>query len=102
MQGPNSWLVVARVVVIEGTGDGLFVYDGPAALGNLVDSVAAVSGTDLYGNIVEAGITTYNPSAGIYAQLYNAALQFGFTTLGGTPAGISGLPGGITLGSGSD
>jgi hypothetical protein len=50
----------ARIVIISGLNDGLFVYDGTPAAGNLVESIAADAGTDLYGNPYYAGITSYS------------------------------------------
>ena len=58
--GAAAGIIRARVVIITGIGDGLFVYDGAAAAGNLAESIAAVAGTDQYGNSYLAGITSYN------------------------------------------
>ena len=60
--GAAAGIIRARVVIITGIGDGLFVYDGAAAAGNLAESIAAVAGTDQYGNSYLAGITSYSGS----------------------------------------
>jgi len=52
--------IIARLVIIEGTGDGLFVYDGPPAAGNLIVSAAAASGTDADGNDYDIGLEVQN------------------------------------------
>jgi hypothetical protein len=46
----NPSIVIANKVIIEGTEDGLFVYSGSPALGNLIASISASNGTDQYGN----------------------------------------------------
>jgi hypothetical protein len=48
-------------VIIEGVGNGLFVYSPTAGLGNLIASVTGEAGTDGYGNTVLQGVTTYIP-----------------------------------------
>ena len=42
--------VTANTVVIKGSGDGVFIYDGAPALGSLILSLASAAGTDAYGN----------------------------------------------------
>jgi hypothetical protein len=42
--------VTANTVVISGSGDGLFVYDGIPAFGNLILAIASAAGTDSFGN----------------------------------------------------
>lgn len=49
---------------------GAFFYSGTPALGNLIASIAPVSGTDSLGNHYVAGITTYAPSGGADATYY--------------------------------
>jgi hypothetical protein len=54
--------IITNVVIIEGPDDGLFVYDGTPAAGNLVASIASVAGTDEFGNVYLDGLAAYNPS----------------------------------------
>lgn len=57
--------VTANSVVVEGSGDGLFVYDGTPALGNLIIAIAAEAGTDQYGNSYSGpGIAVSVPGGG--------------------------------------
>jgi hypothetical protein len=42
--------VTATSVIVQGAGDGVFVYDGAPALNSLVVSVASQAGADQYGN----------------------------------------------------
>jgi hypothetical protein len=42
--------VTANTVVISGSGDGLFVYSGVPAYGNLILAISNAAGTDAYGN----------------------------------------------------
>jgi hypothetical protein len=53
--GVNSPVVLARRVIIFGPNDGLFVYAGNPALGDLIVSIAYPAGTDQYGNAYPAG-----------------------------------------------
>ena len=53
-------LVEAQTVIIEGSKGGLFVYSPSAGLGNLVLSIAAMEGTDKYGNSYPAGQTIFD------------------------------------------
>lgn len=55
---------VARQVIVDGSasGDGVFVYNGTPASGNLIVSIAAEAGTDPYGNTYPQGLFV---SAGI-------------------------------------
>lgn len=43
-------VVTANSVIIDGSGNGAFVYDGPPALDNLIVSIASAAGSDLFGN----------------------------------------------------
>jgi hypothetical protein len=71
----NPSIVVANKVIIEGSDDYLFVYSGSPALGNLIASIAAVAGTDPYGNAYPAGFTSF-ASATFLAQLLAGVLNF--------------------------
>jgi hypothetical protein len=62
---PVGWTSqVARQVIIDGeaNGDGLFVYRGAPASGNLADSIAAFPGTDDDGNGYPAGVASFGPT----------------------------------------
>src|ERR1044072_4202736 len=55
--------------------DGMFVYSGTPANGNLIASVAAASGTDAFGNSYLDGISQY--LAGGFMKLANGGLWIG-------------------------
>lgn len=42
--------VTANTVIVDGAGDGVFIYNGVPANGNLILSIASTPGTDAYGN----------------------------------------------------
>jgi hypothetical protein len=42
--------VTANTVVVNGAGDGVFVYSGTPGPGTLILSIASAAGTDTYGN----------------------------------------------------
>ncbi len=60
---------------------GLLVYSGPPALGNLVASITAAAGVDSHGNAFLQGISSYT-NIGNFAQLLNSVLTFGLTGSG--------------------
>ena len=71
--GVSTSVVRARLVIVSGTGEGLFVYSGNPGSGNPpIDSVSN-SVTDPYGNTTQPGVVSYN--GGAFAQLFAAALQ---------------------------
>jgi hypothetical protein len=78
--------VFANQVIISGTGEGLWVYNGTPALGNLIASITSVQGTDPYGNLYQPGITSYTNDSGIYyaASMQNGEIVFSTAT---NPAG---------------
>lgn len=47
-------------IIVKQTGQGIFVYDGTPALGNLIVAIAGSNGTDPYGNVYFKGIGIYN------------------------------------------
>lgn len=55
--GNSSPVVLANLVVVFGSGGGIFVYTGTPARGNLFMVMAAMQGTDRYGNKYFAGLT---------------------------------------------
>lgn len=57
-------VVIRGGEVINGT---TLIYNGPAALGNLIASSAAAAGVDTFGNVYYAGDCTYEPSGGATA-----------------------------------
>jgi hypothetical protein len=61
--GWSSQAVIAQQVVIEGSADGLWVYNGAPAAGNLLLSIAAAAGTDPYGNTYPQGLNLNGPEA---------------------------------------
>lgn len=57
--------VTANTVIVKGSGDGVFVYDGTPALNSLVVAIASASGTDAYGNAYTGpGIDVSAPGPG--------------------------------------
>lgn len=77
--GPRS-IGPQPFVVIFGTGPrrGLFVYSGPPAHGNLIASISASGGTDKFGNVVAAGIASYDPAfSRDFADLFGGSLSLG-------------------------
>src|SRR5215469_2824733 len=88
---------VLSVVLIAGgiPGSGLFVYSGAPALGNLTASIAAASGTDLYGNTYYSGICQYLPSGSATATLVTRMIDGQF--LAGSAAAMAAWPAGPVL-----
>lgn len=57
-------LIAANSVLVSGTGDGVFVYDGTPALDNLVVAISSASGSDAFGNAYSGpGISISAPGA---------------------------------------
>lgn len=77
---PNPWsnqLTNLIILTAQQAGfSGLFGYSPSPGHGNLVFSIAAVPGTDPYGNAYQEGFTAYNTSNGTWAQLDSGALNF--------------------------
>jgi hypothetical protein len=71
-------------VIINKTG--LFVYNGPPALGNLVGSITAGGGVDPYGNAYQPTISSYFNTQ--IASMISAQLQFRDTGFSVNPASI--------------
>jgi hypothetical protein len=42
--------ITGNTVIVSGTGDGVFIYDGVPAHGNLILAMSSAAGTDPYGN----------------------------------------------------
>ncbi len=70
--------VITPIVIIAGgvTGEGLFVYSGTPAAGNLIVSIAAAAGTDSFGNNYTQGIMEQSPGAAL-VNINNGAVAFG-------------------------
>lgn len=87
VQPGTTGQVVARRVIIIGTGGELLVYTPTAGAGTLINSVAGAATTDNYGNNVLSGSATYGPGfatsmqAGI-VQFYTGSLAGGWTAAG--------------------
>lgn len=59
-----SGVVTANSVIIDGAGQGAFIYEGAPALNNLVVAMVSGPGTDLFGNQYSGpGITVSAPGA---------------------------------------
>lgn len=74
VQAGVSGQIVARRVIIIGTGGELLVYSPTAGAGNLVASIAGSVTTDAYGNTVQAGITSYTGTS--YVQMLADDINF--------------------------
>lgn len=79
--GWSSQVVIANLVIIEGPDDGLFMYAGTPALGNLVYSVSNTADTDAEGNAFLSGSVSYNKTSGVFY-----AVQEGNTGIPGAAA----------------
>lgn len=57
--------VTSNTVVVQGSGDGVFIYDGTPALGSLIVAIVSAPGTDKYGNSYSGpGIIISAPGTG--------------------------------------
>lgn len=85
MSGWSSQVVIANQLVITGSGDFLLVYNGTAAAGNLIASVAAQAGTDPFGNPYPAGFNAQQGSLvnELFANIVNGSLFLGGNGTGG-------------------
>ncbi len=55
-------IVTANSVIVDGAGNGVFIYDGPAQHNNLVVAIASAPGTDQFANAYSGpGITVSAP-----------------------------------------
>ncbi len=52
--------ITSNTVVVSGSGEGVFVYSGTPANGNLIATITSAPGTDGFGNAYVGGITAYN------------------------------------------
>jgi hypothetical protein len=71
--------------------DGLFVYSGTPANGNLIANITADPGTDAFGNVYLAGVVSY--SGPTFASLNDSNLLLGLVSQA-IDAGLVGLSGG--------
>ena len=85
--GWSSQATFSTYVVIEGSNDGLFVYNGTPAAGNLIASISFAAGTDPYGNPYRAGFESQIGSS-VFAQLATGVLAFG--SLSGSTTTVTG------------
>lgn len=66
----------AQFIAHGSTGE-ILVYSGTPATGNLIMSVSATATTDgILGNVVDAGITSYDNTLGVKANLFAGVLSF--------------------------
>jgi len=62
--------VTANTVIIKGSGDGLFIYNGTPGPGKLLLAAAAAAGTDAYGNAYSGpGIAISGPGGANEIQI---------------------------------
>lgn len=67
-------VVIRGGTVVSGTS---LYYSGTPAAGNLIASIAAVSGTDAFGNPYLAGISTYDRVRGIWSNIVSGQSAYG-------------------------
>lgn len=86
--GTSNGVITAHFVIVSGTNGGVFVYSGPPALGNLIASMVGGGGLDPFGNVTQAGITSYG-GVGNFASLESGQVIFdnGSVIAEGAPAG---------------
>jgi hypothetical protein len=102
--GSSAGIFRGRLVVVSGTStngsNGIFVYSGTPGAGNLIVSIAAVAGTDQYGNAYPAGLNvTVGSISG--SSLILAGLTEG-VFLYSPAAGAGTLAGWFTSSAGTD
>jgi hypothetical protein len=100
--GTDSQVLLARQVIVFGPNDGIFVYNGTPALGNLIWADVPATGLDPFGNVVFQGSFSYVPSGTALAS-FVSGLNFGNLYIG-TGSGMA-LVGGSqpsTVSSGGD
>ena len=71
---PSSNVLKARLLIISGTGAGMFVYNGAPSLGNPPVFYVTSAGADPYGNVTTPFAATSQTAGGQLAQLLNASL----------------------------
>lgn len=74
----NPGIVVAKKVIVEGPNQGVLVYSGTPALGNLINSVGSGDFNDQVGNLVLQGNVTYTE---VLSNLWLAQAQIGADTV---------------------
>lgn len=96
------------IITASGGFTGLFVYNPAQGHSNLVDSIAATGGTDPYGNVYQAGITSYpggGSGTGVYSQLSAGTIQIASSAFQSAPvhftvSGSLGASAGMSITSG--
>jgi len=61
--------VTANTVVIAGSGDGVFIYSGIPANGNLILAMSSAAGTDAYGNDYSGPGIALSPVGGPFNEI---------------------------------
>lgn len=75
--GWNSQNITSLLIIQAGAQfSGLFAYSPSPGTGNLIASVAAVAGTDPYGNTYQPGVTSYVPGTMQFVQLSGGFIQW--------------------------
>jgi hypothetical protein len=78
---PQNTTFFGRLVVVFGTGFfGVFVYSPVPGAGNLIASITSSHGTDPYGNVYQAGVSSYG-AAGLFNQVSGSTVAFGSTNV---------------------
>ena len=84
----NLFAAGTKEVIIDPSTSSIFVYQGGAALGNLIASITAVANNDPFGQPVLQGITSYNivgAISGQAVQLNSGIISWFFSTGQGQP-----------------
>lgn len=90
--GSSAGTVFARLVIVSGTGEGIFVYNGQPALGNPPIAWTSSSSVDPYGNV----LPTSTASIGV-SGLNGAYIALLPSTGGSTVPQVILAPGGATI-----
>lgn len=77
----NPSILVANKVIVFGPGDGVFIYSGTPAFGNLAISITEAAGTDSHGNNYLSGLACYVTISGDVI-----GIQLGQGSFAGSPA----------------
>lgn len=99
----NPSLVVANKVIVFGPNQGVFVYNGTPAAGNLEISIAATAGTDNFGNSYPSGLSVGESGDAAQVQLIpstghqSAEITFPVPSLG--LSNVPNMAGGLVSGT---
>lgn len=90
----NNANIETQQVIVSGESDGVFVYNGTPAAGNLIASIASLAGIDAFGNNYGAGVNIGNQSAA-HAGIDTTGRIFLFNSADQQIFDLSGFDGGL-------